>query len=335
MLFGRAEKDPLEDLDKMGFFSKFFVSILAVIIMSMSAAVSIAAFMPFMGALVRLRANYNPKAVGFAGTENTVGPRLTGLWGTLKRTKRLEGWYGLYKGAIASFAHVVLISTFTIIFIGAAGYKNVAERKASFGLFLLPFVTAAIALPMAILENRAIITPYRLPNNLRGSLDILLSNHERARPLSLYATPGLLPAVFIRGLLHLLVVRGMHAAIMGGEKIAKAAAWRTILYLFFLALSTLWITPLDVIITKLSVQPNLGGEVAVSSADEIDEATPEGLRFAGTDEDVIGLRPTTEAYTSLVDAAQKINDEEGWQTFYRGWWWTALAAVGPFLATGH
>jgi hypothetical protein len=27
-----------------------------------------------------------------------VGPTLTSLLGTLKRTKRLEGWYGLYKG---------------------------------------------------------------------------------------------------------------------------------------------------------------------------------------------------------------------------------------------
>lgn len=28
----------------------------------------------------------------------SVGPRLTGIYDTLLRTKRLEGWYGLYKG---------------------------------------------------------------------------------------------------------------------------------------------------------------------------------------------------------------------------------------------
>ena len=61
-------------------------------------ALLIAITMPFQGALVRLRSNYNPRAVGLEGTENRVGPTLTTLFGTLKRTKRLEGWYGLYKG---------------------------------------------------------------------------------------------------------------------------------------------------------------------------------------------------------------------------------------------
>lgn len=96
----------------------------------------VALTMPFHGALIRLRANYNPKAIGLEGAENRwvrrlptshriahpvmhvylvldrvadlavpvryrVGPTLTSLFGTLRRVKRLEGWYGLYKGLLA------------------------------------------------------------------------------------------------------------------------------------------------------------------------------------------------------------------------------------------
>lgn len=47
----------------------------------------------------RLRANYNPKGVGLeSGLDSRVGPTLNTLWGTLSRTKRIEGWKGLYKG---------------------------------------------------------------------------------------------------------------------------------------------------------------------------------------------------------------------------------------------
>jgi hypothetical protein len=73
--------------------------IIASIIMATLMCVTVAVTMPFHGALVRLRANYNPRAVGLEGIENRVGPTLTSLIGTLQRTKRLEGWYGLYKGA--------------------------------------------------------------------------------------------------------------------------------------------------------------------------------------------------------------------------------------------
>ncbi len=74
--------------------------IVASLIMVVSSVVATLIVMPFKGSLIRLRANYNPRAVGFDGTDNTVGPRLTSLFGTMKRTYRLEGWYGLYKGKL-------------------------------------------------------------------------------------------------------------------------------------------------------------------------------------------------------------------------------------------
>lgn len=83
--------------------SNIIVTILvACAIMIVSSVVATIVVMPFTGSLIRLRANYNPRAVGFDGTDNTVGPRLTSLVGTMKRTYRLEGWYGLYKGRLAA-----------------------------------------------------------------------------------------------------------------------------------------------------------------------------------------------------------------------------------------
>jgi hypothetical protein len=37
-------------------------------------------------------------ASAMARADSRSGPVLTSLVGTLKRTKRIEGWYGLYKG---------------------------------------------------------------------------------------------------------------------------------------------------------------------------------------------------------------------------------------------
>jgi hypothetical protein len=47
-----------------------FTLILASFIMVLLMAAGVAVTMPFHGALVRLRANYNPRAVGLEGVEN-------------------------------------------------------------------------------------------------------------------------------------------------------------------------------------------------------------------------------------------------------------------------
>lgn len=45
---------------------------LAALIMLVLAAVGVGLTMPFHGALVRLRSNYNPKAIGIEGAENRL-----------------------------------------------------------------------------------------------------------------------------------------------------------------------------------------------------------------------------------------------------------------------
>jgi hypothetical protein len=100
----------------------------------------------------------------------------------------------------------------------------------------------------------------------------------------------------------------------------NASYFMWFLFLIYQALATLWLAPLEVMATRLSVQKNLGMAGPGAGGDE--ESMPEGAEYAGTDEDVIGLRPSAEPYEGILDCARKIGEEEGWQSLYRGWWWT-------------
>jgi hypothetical protein len=63
---------------------EFFLTLLvATLIMIVLMAVVVGLTMPFHGALVRLRANYNPRAVGLEGTENR--------WAHSPRTQNRRG----------------------------------------------------------------------------------------------------------------------------------------------------------------------------------------------------------------------------------------------------
>jgi hypothetical protein len=304
--------------------------IVASLIMVISSVVATLIVMPFKGSLIRLRANYNPRAVGFDGTDNTVGPRLTSLFGTMKRTYRLEGWYGLYKGSFAMLAFTMAVSILAVIFVGASAVRGpkgtyTVPKNGGVGMAIFSLVLIVLTLPMTIIINRSIITPYRLPLNVRESMRILLSNHERSSPLALYLTPGLLAVVALKSVATAIVAGSLRLLLIGNEKkLEKISVWGLIFFVFFQMISVLWLCPLEVIMTKLSVQPNLGGEISV---EDPEGDVPEGLRFAGQGEDVVGLRPTTDPYMGLVDAVRKIMEEEGWQALYRGWIWTMLGAI--------
>ncbi|WWC86382.1 uncharacterized protein L201_001258 [Kwoniella dendrophila CBS 6074] len=285
--------------------------ILATAIMVSLMAIGVAMTMPFHGALVRLRANYNPHAVGL-DAQTRVGPTLTTLIGTLKRTKQLEGWWGLWKGTYPTLAYTTLVSIASIIFVGGSstrGPKNTYSVPEAGGI-------------------RSIITPYKLPNNPAISLRVLLSPHELAKPYLLYLTPGLLATTFIHSLCVTLVARTMRVFFLGAsapEDISDSISpWRWMIFILWQALATGWLTPLEVVSTRLSVQPNTPGAIGT---EEEEQGPPEGVSFCGTDEDVIGLRPTTEPYLGIIDCGRKVIEEEGWQSLYRGFWWTMLSNV--------
>ena len=114
----------------------------------------------------------------------------------------------------------------------------------------------------------------------------------------------------------------------------KISAFRWLIFLLFQALATGYLAPLEVISTRLSIQPNNAGFSTVSATEGGEgEDVPEGVTYAGTDEDVIGLRPTTEPYGGMIDCARKLIEEEGWQSLYRGWWWTMGSNVMSVFAT--
>ena len=46
------------------------------------------------------------------------------------------------------------------------------------------------------------------------------------------------------------------------------------------------------------------------------------------------LRHEKDPYYGFADCVKRIVDEEGWQTLYRAWWVTVLAAVLSALAIG-
>lgn len=106
----------------------------------------------------------------------------------------------------------------------------------------------------------------------------------------------------------------------------NTATWRWILFGIWQAGAAGWLAPLEVISTRLSVQPNTSGYTGIAM-EEGGENVPEGVEYCGNGEDVIGLRPNTEPYEGLVDCARKIIQEEGAGSLYRGWWWTMLGNV--------
>ncbi|GFZ43673.1 hypothetical protein JCM24511_01393 [Saitozyma sp. JCM 24511] len=315
--------------------------LLASTIMVGLMGLGVALTMPFHGALIRLRANYNPKAIGLEGAENRVGPTLTSLFGTLRRVKRLEGWYGLYKGSYPMLAFTTLISIASVIFVGgsstrgARGTYSVPE-SGGVQMALFTIVLTVISLPMTIIVNRAIITPYKLPNSARKSLSILLSTSELARPWTLYLTPGLLLASALHSLCVTFLARTMRTLFLGPPVAADVwndvAWWRWVLFSLWQGIAAGWLSPLEVIATRLSVQPNQGGAMGGAAPDHSEGETPEGVEYCGADEDVIGLRPTDDSYTGVVDCARKLIEEEGWQSLYRGWWWTLLGNVAAVFA---
>ncbi|XAO23179.1 hypothetical protein I312_101957 [Cryptococcus bacillisporus CA1280] len=313
-------------------FDVIFTFFLAIAILAVALALSVAITLPFTGALVRWRANYNPIAVGL-DQESRVGPTLTSLFGTMKRIKRLEGWQGMWKGMYPTLLYSTLLSVLSIIFVGGSatkGPKNSYSVPEAGGISMAIFsmLLAIISLPMTIIINRAIITPYKLPNSAKGSLRILLTPLERSKPYTLYMTPGLLATTLTHVVCATLLARTMRIFFLGissvtdDETVRNIAWWRWILYLIWQCLSTFWFTPLEVIATRLSVQPNNSGD-ALSTEEE----APEGISFCGAGEDVIGLRPSTEPYLGMVDCARKIIEEEGWASLYRGFLFTMLGSV--------
>ncbi|OCH92276.1 mitochondrial carrier [Obba rivulosa] len=319
-----------------------FVSVLL-----LSLAVSILITVPLNGALVRLRANYNPKGLQLdpeGNVEPHTGPIVTSFFGMLRRVKRLEGWAGLYKGLMPTLLATSFLTIFVVLALDAANPSYLGRvdpptisplETLLYGLFYL-----VISLPATIIATRAITTPYKLPYlNPIKSLRVLLTPTERRRPWILYATPGL----FVTETLHIAYL----ALVLGtlriwlvpapGEGQSRFETFSPIkfsIYLTIQILSTAILCPLEVMATKLAIQRNHAAPEYNSVEQEVEDATADyaDLEEYSGDEEVIGLRSEKDPYLGFANCFKRIVDEEGWKTLYRAWWVTMLGGV--FQALG-
>ncbi|KAI0699557.1 hypothetical protein BC835DRAFT_1330767 [Cytidiella melzeri] len=313
-------------------------------------SLSLAISAPLTGALVRLRANFNPKSIQLDAEGNVephTGPVVTSFFGMLRRVKRIEGWSGLYKGLMPMLIETSLLSIFVLVALDSAAmrYGGLVLSTGILGRLAYATVALTLNLPAVVITYRAITTPYRLPY-LRPiySLRILLTPTERRRPWVIYATPGLFAAQFLHLVYKTVFVGSLKALLLPSSEDHMDPADRTLLNANPIAigalvaagiLSTIILCPLEVIGSKLAIQRNHAAPEYNSVSQEVEEedvAAEEYVEYAGADEDVIGLRHEKDPYLGLIDCTKRVIDEEGWRALFRAWWLTAFVSLGTALA---
>ncbi|CAA7261625.1 unnamed protein product [Cyclocybe aegerita] len=313
------------------------------LVLTLALAISLTVFVPLTGALVRLRANYNPKGLQLDPEGSAVphtGPVIRSYFAMLLRVYRLEGWPGLYKGLMPTALSTLFISLIILLFLDTDQPRHGKYRAPETGILGTLFYSLAmlvVSLPTAVITYRSIVTPYKLPYlNPMPAVRVLLTPTERRRPWILYLTPGLmaaevahifLVAVFLSPLRRLLLPSIMKPNVT----LSDFSVVKLVIYMIVLCLSVLILTPLEVIATRLAVQRNHASPEYNSVAQEVD-GDAENVPDYGNDEDVIGLRDEGDPYTGLVECAKRIIDEEGLMALYRAWWITLLGSVGSAFA---
>ncbi|KAJ7608005.1 hypothetical protein DFH06DRAFT_1018216, partial [Mycena polygramma] len=293
-----------------------------------SLALTFGITMPFVGVLVRYRANYVPKG-GAVRLDDEIGPGAAlisdsslSYFGMMKRVHRIEGWAGLYKGIMPSIAASLLIAVLFVpvtVVLGYAGDTNPYAIAITFAASILPVL---LLIPAQIIINRAITTPHKLAAFApRTALRILLSPAERAQPLRLYLAPGVALALLLEGLIAPALSLLHHVA----RPLPRGAALGGTLPVILVA--TALLTPLEVMLARLTLQRRGPEPAATEDAAPVYTATESVMDFR-TESGAV-------AYTGLVDCARKIVAEEGWVVLTRAWWLTAfgmLLSVGALVA---
>ncbi|KAH7925508.1 mitochondrial carrier [Leucogyrophana mollusca] len=303
-------------------------------------AVCLVFFFPLNGALVRIRAHYDPKGVqlqdDLAGVDAPphTAP-VPSFWGMLRRVRRIEGWGGLYKGMMP-----ILVPTFFVVAVAALFLNDsqIPPERVTYSPADIPeklgfsLGTMLVFLPLTIMSYRAIVIPasIRLPYfNALFSLRALLTPEERQRPWRLYTTPGLVATQFVEIIYTILAQQVVSQYIVPNlPRSGSAAALIAKIFVFVavVLLSTAIINPLDVITVRLMVQWNpLASKI--SPATQEDGGDDDGNAVKET---VIDLRTGRGSYTGLVGCAKTIIAEEGWGALYRVWWLTMLGWFAAF-----
>nr|GAT56131.1 predicted protein [Mycena chlorophos] len=143
--------------------------------------------MPFVGALVRFRANSIPHRAQpddlEAASDLTV-VEATSYFGTLKRVYTVQGWAGLYQGIVPSIAEVVLDFIMFILSIRLASLTPSVQilpfhlrnlwGLVPFILLYLLFAAVPVALHVIRVSNRnALPTTHTQPRNRAQGSSVL------------------------------------------------------------------------------------------------------------------------------------------------------------------
>ncbi|KAJ7061814.1 mitochondrial carrier domain-containing protein [Mycena amicta] len=326
----------------MGFVEHLVISALTAFIFT---TVWLAIGMPFLGVLVRYRANYTPKRLQLPEDDRTPpsDDLVKSYFGILRRVYRVEGFAGLYKGIVPAILTALLAPLVQIpITIIAASFDAPIGPEAPLTLIilysfvfdsLLPLVSALFLLPMQVLTYRAITTQHHLPFltlSPKPALLALLSPAERRKPFLIYLAPGL---ALSNVLLALSAVIGLpvqmavsllleqHEEEDPAERLRKHQAWLVIGGIVAIVFLGLLVTPLRLVRVRLALQRS----ESTSSAEESKEIADAPLILS---EPVISLRNAPEhghtPYTALVSCICQIVEEEGWDVVFRGCWIVAL-----------
>jgi len=317
----------------------------AAITLPFALGLSLAFAVPLTGALVRFRANYNPKALQLdeeGGAQAHTGPIITSYFGMLMRVYRLEGWPGMYKGFMPTFLAATLVIFFMTVVLGISTVHHgdyTSPPSGVVGTLFYAFFMMILQLPVGIITYRSITTPHRLPYfRPMHSLRVLLTPTERARPWVLYMTPGLMAARMTHMLYVILIMSTIRRFLLPGltdfptSSAEDFSPIRIIFFFLLVIISTVILAPLEVIATRLAIQRNHSAAGFNSVSQEVDGDAEESAEYAGADEDVIGLRSDEDPYSSMLDCGKRIVDEEGWRALYRAWWLTGLGALGGALS---
>ncbi|KAG7088945.1 hypothetical protein E1B28_012890 [Marasmius oreades] len=258
-------------------------------------ATSRVVFIPFVGSVVRYRASYNPNYATLTGhgsgsgnVESGIiarpGRTIGGFVDGLRRTYRVEGWAGLYKGSIpilletliirGSLAFMKIHPSVPLVLIAA---PQLGIPEAIF--FVL--VYSIIKLPMTVFLIRSITTPYKLPllsASPMQAFTTLLSPSERRNPYLLYNSPGLFIAISLQTALPLLFLHfvfDMTTSVFDRELEVMVFAVVVVVYVMAFLGSTVLMTPLEVVVVRLAQQEN-GGTGAGGGVEELEPLEEEG-----------------------------------------------------------
>jgi hypothetical protein len=146
-----------------------------------------------------------------------------------------------------------------------------------------------------IANGSAITTPHKLPYfRPIYSLRVLLTPTERRRPWLIYLTPGLLTTQVLHIAYVILALRSIRHLLLptlsqpGVPKKEDFSTLALSIYFFIAMLSTVILTPLEVIATRLAIQRNHASPEYNSVVQEEEGDAEELAEYSGAEEDVIG-----------------------------------------------